>query len=317
MNVKSKNIQLTVAFTKRVSDIAVCISIPFSGIAQCCLKKLSCNCSEPSELMQGSEEAALAYALFETVRDKLTGSALEVFKTKVSNISCYAIGDIFSIQFNTQATGTNLRKTCGLALSCFSPQKLYSKYSENIRMLCGKPGKKTEFNYCVKKMIDGIKKSVDIVCVGKIKTDNSKLKDIVDVIQNKMPEMDAPSAKESEAPPKRQKHDEVYPVIKCSGIAAAGVADYLRSNFNGVSLEVSSHGVVVYNTTSKLDQLKDKHRIKDYFEKKYNRLDNEFANLFAYFSLTQKYVNSDTLSKIINGKLTPSKLTEFTAKALL
>lgn len=315
MEYKNKNIKISLVQTKKVADIAVCISISLPDIAECCIKKLSCNCVEENGLMKGSEKAALAYALFETVRDKLVGSALEVSKTRVGNIACFTNGNTFNIRFNTQGTSTNLRKACGLAIACFHPEKLFSKYSENIRFLSGKPGQKQEFNYFAKEMVASIKSGINIVVSGKINIDKNKLKDVGDVISNKLPPSE--SIKDTKAPDTKSTSEESeYPVIKCSGISLVGLADYVRNNSNGISVQITKKGLIVYNTTSKLEQLKDKRRISDYISKKYDRLGDDFLPIFVYFATTQEYADSPTLEKIISAKLTPSKLKAEVLKAI-
>lgn len=321
MEVRNKNLSLVVGVSKRVPDIAVNITFSFPGVAECCLKGLLCNCAEGErELKNGSHNAALAYALFEAIRDKLVSSPLELSKSRVSNISCKTIGNSLSISWNCQGTGSSLRKTCGLAISCLYPHKLFSKYSENIKFLSGKGGNKDEFAYCVKRMAEGIKKGVQLTAVGKINTDDKKLKDILEVIAKKMPSQEnigsgkAPTFEKE----KEKEEKEEYPHIKCSGITAAIVADYIRSNSGGMGVEVVNDGVIVYNMSwkSKQKQLSDSRRINDYIQKKYERLGAEFANLYAYFVLTQGYANGDTAAKIIKTKQSPAKLAGLIKDAL-
>jgi hypothetical protein len=321
MQVETKNILLTVAQSKRVADLVVSISIPVSGIADCCLKRLKTKCEEGSDLMPGSEMASLAFSLYETIRDKLAGSALEVFKTKVSNIDCNSIDGHFVITFNTQPTGTSLRKTCGLALSCLNVSKLFTKYSQNMKFLSGKSGNREEFNTVAKKFMEGAKKGIIITAIGKINTDVNKLKDIIAVLITKMPEFTLPSAKEIVSLPAHKKGMESsYPTVKCSGLARAITADYVRNNSNGMSIGVVDEGIVIYSHIweTKHKHLKDNKRIEDYINKKYLKLEDkqELSPLFAYFSLSEGFINSDIAEKIIGSKLKTSKLIELLKKTL-
>jgi hypothetical protein len=323
MQIKKSQILLTVASSKKVADLIVSISVPFDGVCDGCLKKLKVNCGEPTALMAGSEKSALAYALYETVRDKLSGSALETFKTKVSNVECNVLDKHFVITFHTQSTGTSLRKTCGMALSCFNVSKLFAKYSENIKFLSGKGGNREEFNYACKSLLEGIKKSVIITAVGKFPAsmDKDKLMDIVVVLVTKIPELEMPPAKETTAPPKRDNDAaETYPFIKSSGLSTAVVADYIRNNSNGMSVAVIDEGVVVYNMGfhAKHKQLKDTKRIEDYVEKKYGKLEvsGELSPLFAYYALSEGFINSDVASKVITEKIKTGKLIDLLKKTL-
>jgi len=314
METRVKNVTLLLGITKRVPDIAVSMSFSYPGIADCCIKQLLCNCSsKSSQLKKGSHEAALSYAIYEVIRDKFVSSPLELSKTRVSNITCKSIDNHFTISWNCQGTGSSLRKTCGLALSCLYPHKLFSKYSENIRFLSGKNGNKEEFAYCVKKMNEGINKYIQISAVGKISMDATKLKEILSAAVDKMSKTEnIGSGSSPEYSNNDSQHEEEYPIIKCSGIAAAATADYIRTNSGGMGVDVCNHGITIYNTAwnAKKKQLSDSRRIGDYIQKKYERLGAEFPNLFAYFVSTQSYGNSLTISKIIKNKQPASKMKE-------
>lgn len=310
MEVHNKNISLVVGVSKKVPDIAVGMSFSFPNMSEKCLKMLMCNCAKSHELVHGSHEAALGYALFETIRDKLVSSPLEVSKSRVSNISCRSINNALSISWNCQATGSSLRKTCALAVSCLHPHKLFSKYTENIKFLSGKGGSKDEFAYCVKKMTEGIKKSIQLVAVGKINTDKSKLGDILDVIVKKVPAMENIGNGSEPVIKAPETKEEEYPIIKVHGIAAACVAEYIRSNSGGMGVDVVNKGVVIYNMSwhTKQKQLSEGRRIDDYVNKKYKKLGDEFSNVFAYFTLTQGYANADSIASILKSHQQPAKL---------
>lgn len=320
MQLKKAQILLTVGVTKKVADIVVAISVPYE-LTDCCLKRLKFNCAEGTTLMNNSEESALAFALYETVKAKLAGSASEVFKNKVTNIECNTLGGCFVLTFQTQGTGTSLRKTCGIALSCFNTGKLFAKYSENMKFLSGKNGKKEEFNYVSKKFVESAKKSITITVVGKINLDEEKLKEIVAVLVTKIPEFTTATTKETEAPPKRTADGpETYPLIKCSGLAVAIVCDYIRNNSNGMSVGIIDEGVVIYNMGfhAKHKQLREKSRIVDYVEKKYAKLEDkhELSQIFTYYALTEGFINSAVAEKVLSSKLKTSKLIELLQKVL-
>lgn len=319
MQLKKAQILLTVVSTKKVADIIVSISVPYE-LADCCLKRLKFN-GGGTELMHDSEPAALAYALYETVKAKLAGSASEVFKNKVTNIECNTLGGYFVLTFKTQGTGTSLRKTCGLALSCFNTGKLFAKYSENIKFLSGKNGKKEEFNYVSKKFTEAAKKCIIITIVGKINIDEEKLKEIVTTLVTKIPVFTVATAKELQAPPKHMSDvTETYPIIKCSGLTAAIVCDYIRNNSNGMSVAVIDEGVIVYNMSfaTKLKQLSESARITDYVHKKYAKLEekHELTPVFAYYALSEGFINSDTAEKLLMSKIKTTRLVELLKKVL-
>jgi hypothetical protein len=325
MLTKEKNITLDVGVSKKLSDIIVAISIPFKGICDECLKRLKANCIGDNTLMKGIEEAALAFALFETIRDKLSGSGLELTKTKASEVTCASIDGNLVITYHTQGTKTALIKTAGMALSTMNPMKLFSKYSENMKFLSGKGGKKEEFNFVAKKLAEGINKSVYITCVGRINITHEKIKESVKTLVGKLPSIDMPGAKETATPEKRVASDATasinpYPIIKCSGFASAVIADYIRNNSNGMSVEVSDNGVTIFNHgwEAKHKQLKDKDRISGYIQKKYKKLDEagELNTVFAYLSLCNGYIDSSVASTLIHSKQKSDKFVEILKKHL-
>jgi hypothetical protein len=332
MQVKKGNVTLTVANTKKTSDLIIGVSIAFPGIADCCLKQLNTKQTTAHMLMNGSEEGAFVYAIFESIRDKLAGSALEIFKTKVSGIKCNSIDGHFTIIWETQGTGTSLRKTVGLALSCLNTIKLFAKYNENIRFLSGKGGNREEFNFLVKKFTEGVKKGVCVTAIGKINTDMSKLKDIVNVLDSKLPKQETAPAGETKVIAKKSmtsKGDKdsglvveikKFPSIKCSGLSAVIVADYIRNNSGGMSVEVNDDGVTIFNSSwsVKEKQLREVRRIKDYIEKKYSRLEDngELSPLFGYYALSEGFANAVTAERIVVSKLKTEKLIELLKKTI-
>jgi hypothetical protein len=321
IEVKSKNLTLSLGVSKKVADVIVSLSVPFKGMASCCLNRLKKSCGNPSPLMNGSEESALAFALFEAIRDKLEGSGLEIMSTKSTNVDCHNINNNLVFTWHTQGSITAIRKSTGIAISCLNPTKLFSKYSENIKFLTGKNGDKEVFNFVAKKLSKEIKSHITITVVGKVNATKEKVSDVVKVLDKKFPEIEMPTDKES-SQPQKHKSEEVemeYPFIKCSGVAAAIVSDYIRNNSNGMSVSITEEGVTIYNSnwSSKQKQLSDKKRISDYINKKYLKIEEkgELSNIFAYFALSQGYIDSTIAKSIIASKLKVSKLIELIEKA--
>jgi hypothetical protein len=319
MEVKHKNIQLGVGICKKVSDIGVCLTISYKGISPYCLKTLLCN-NPPQEpkLMQGSEEAALAFSVFECIRDKMIGSPLESVRSKVSNIKCKSLNNKLVIYWNCQGTGSALRKTLSLAISCLTPHKLYSKYKENMKFLGGSAPKE-HFNYCVKNMIDSIKNNIHIVAVGRINIDAQKLDILVKSVYNKYPKLESPSDKEIKMPPKRECDIKTFPYVKCSsGLACIAVADFINSNSGGMGVEVHTGIVEVYNDNweTKKNQINSSKRIEDYVRQKYDKLEDHLGLMLGYYAITKCYADSDTLSKLILKNITSQELKKLIKEAL-
>ena len=309
MQVIHKNIELNLVSCKKVADIAVIMGIPLK-VNKCCLNKLRCN--NPSEkLYTGSESAAMGYALYELVKEKMMGSPLEIAKSKVSRISCNALNGKFLLSWNTSGF-SGLRKTISLVLSCLSAPKLYSKYAENMKLIGGKSDRDV-FNTLSNEMTDAIKKSIKFNVVGKIKVDNVKLKDLLMKVEPKLPKQE--TLKGTKSVPKYEEHSQIYPTIKASGIPAIAIADYIRAKSGGMSVDVCNNYILVYNKNAdtKINQLKKKDRIKDYV-KKYEKLKDEFYCVFAYMAITQNLADCCTIASIIKTKPKAASMVELISK---
>jgi hypothetical protein len=300
---KYKNIELTLGVSKKVADIAVAFGIKFN-VSKHCLGILTCN-HVCDKVYEDAEAAALCYALYETIRDKMIGSPLEVARSKVSSVSCDTIDDHFLITFNTQGSISALRKNIGIILSSLTVHKLFTKYSENIKMLKGKADRE-EFNYLANTMNDTIKKICKIVVVGKIKTDKSKIKEMLEKVYNKL------QHSSNEKGSKPEKHEEFvceYPIVDVDGIAAVVVADYILSKSGGMGVSMNKH-ITVYNKSweTKKKSLASGDKIKDYVNQKYVKLGEDFAGLLGYIAITRQLASCCTVANLIKTSPKPASM---------
>jgi hypothetical protein len=316
MESKLKNLQLTVAQCKKMPDIAVLMGIHFDACPAALMKldeKFSFdNLQKNNCFYTGSEEAALAYAYYEAVRNKFVGSPLEVAKSRVSRIDYNAQNSKFMISWNTQGSMSMLRKTIGLALSVINPHKLYSKYAVNIKNLGGKADRDV-FNFVANKMVEAIKKGVKIAAVGRIKVDGEKLKDLLTKVDKKQPKL---ITEKGTKPDIHENFTHSFPSIKASGISAAVTADYVRSQGMGVSVLGSE--IIVYNKSfeSKKKIFKNATRVKNYVGQKYEKLKTDFPCIFAYLCITQSLCDCCTATSIIKTKPTASSMVSIIQKTL-
>jgi hypothetical protein len=313
MEVKNKNVCIVYGQSRRVGDSAVSMGLSYS-VSPLCLELLNNN-QKDTESHDGAECAATAFALFESVRDKMIGSPLEVSKSKVSRVDCGSIGGEFVISWNTQSSFSAIRKTLSLALSCLNAPKLYSKFAENCKLL-GCKSDRSVFNECANQLTAAIKKEIKFAVVSKAKVDESKLKDLVSKVVVKIPKQETLSGVKK--PEKHPEHTHGYPVVKVTGIAAVVVVDYIRSKSGGMGVFVHGNEVVVYNNTwtTKQKSLNTTSRIGDYVRQKYEKLGKDFPNVLAYVAISQGSGNTSTAAKIIKSKPTPSSMKELIKKSM-
>jgi hypothetical protein len=321
MEVSKNNVSLYVKSCKKTSDIVVNLCFSCSEASNLTLKNLLFKCysnhNEP-EPSDNIEMTALLFSLYEQIKEKFMNTPLELLKSRVSNVSCNIIDNMFCITWNCLGNGSALRKTCSLAIMSLQPQKLYQKYVKNVGFLSGGSKKKEEFNYCVKKIKEHIEKNIHIVCVGKIKTTKDKLNDILNVIVKKYSKIPAPENKSIQKPTtkklnnenKEHKEHKKENVLKVDGVDASFVLDYIRSF--GMNADILEKNIIIYNSNwnSKRKQLKETRRIKDYVEKKYKKLGDEFQCLFVYHSLIQQSMNSVIAKKFLKSKINFSDISK-------
>jgi hypothetical protein len=313
MEAKNKNVCVVYGQSRRIGDSAVSMGLGFP-VTPGCLELLKNN-QTGNECYTGAEFASTAFALFESIRDKMVGSPLEVSRSKVSRVDCNSIGDELVISWNTQASFSAIRKTMALALSCLHGPKLYSKYAENCKLL-GCKSDRSVFNECSNRLTDAIKKEVKFAVVSKAKVDATKLKDLITKVSVKVPKQESLSG--AKKPEKHAEHKREYPSVKATGINAVVVADYIRSKSGGMGVYVLGDEVVVYNTTwtTKQKALKVTGRINDYVRQKYEKLDKDFANILAYVAISQGFGNASTVAKILKSKPSPASMKELLKKSL-
>jgi hypothetical protein len=310
-NAKVKQISLQVAVLPKVHNLSVSVSIPFWSSPECIALLWGNNPCESDEgrcntLHKGSEEAAIAFALFSLVREKLCGSPLEVARTKVDHVSCAQHDNHFVIAWNTQGTGSALRKTLGVVLKCLAPNALFSRYSNNIKVLGGKVDRAV-FNYVANSMIDGISKSIDFVAVGKIKAD-SDFKGLLETAANKFISSKKSPAGDSSAPEKHSDHKPDFPQLSCSdGAAAIVVADYIHHQ--GFGLRLCGRHITIFSKSwgSKREALKKKDRISGYVAAKYDKLD-DLASLYLAYRANSAAMGSASAIMNIAKKIKPSEI---------
>lgn len=306
---KNKRINICIEPCKKIPDLAVLISFKYE-CSTSCLKKLKYNAPalEP-KLSKDSDESALVYSLVECIKEKLTGNPLEMLKSKVSSMKCWQLNKQFMISFKCQGTGSALRKVLSVSLSCMAPQKLFSKYSENIRFLGGVPNKK-HFLYAVDKLNQGLEQ-INICAVGKININSEKLNNLTSSISKKLPELMKVKKSDMEHPEERECVGKMYPVVKANSLESLFIADYIRSNSGGMGVELHDGVVEVYNDKwdSKRKQLSDKKRISDYVDKKYSKLvNNNLECVVNYYGISSSYVDYNISKKLMKMKLNLSDI---------
>jgi hypothetical protein len=316
-----KNINFRIEPLARAPDIGVCLSIKIDKSVPCCFKKLLCNIQHRNpKLMNGSEESALAFSMFELIRDKMIGSPLESTKSKVSNIKPKILNNNLVIYWNCMGNLSALRKSLSLAVSTLNPNKLYSRYSENLKFLGG-VAKRDYFEYIAGKVANNILEGIDIVAVGRVKIKSSdKVKEMLASVHKKIP----PLKKSSKSTMKSEKREyestySEFPVVKCkSQMNCIFVADYISSMALGMAVEVHENVVEVYSNRwpTRHKQIKGKSKISGYVKQKYGKIRDSLSATIAYHAISHSRADTAALKKLLNSKLSLSDIEKIIHEAL-
>lgn len=317
MESKKNAVLLTVSKCRKMPDIAVVLGVKYEA-NHASVQKLKDafsfdNLQSNNCLYTGAEYSALAYSIFMLIKNKMVGSPLELSRSKVSNIDCNVIGKKFLITWNTQGSISALRKTIGLALSSMNPHKLFSAYSVNIKNLGGKVDREV-FNMVANKFASSIKESIKIAVVGKINVEKPKLDEMLSKVISKLPKLSM--EKSVKSPVKHEEFKHSFPSIKASGITAAVVADYLKSQ--KYSLSVLGDEIIIYDNkfTSKQKSLSDANRVKTFVKQKYEKLGDDLSCIFAYLCITQSLCDCCAASSIAKSKVKPNDMISYIKKSL-
>jgi hypothetical protein len=308
MEVKQKQVSIFVDSNRRVSNIVVALSFPFAGVSPIYFKK-----NRQTALENGLEEASLAMALFDHIKEKLIGSPLEQNKTRVTSVEMAFIDGNFTIYWQTSPTGSSLRKTLSVVFKCLTPDKLFPKYTQNIRFFTGKPVNKDEFYYCVKKMASGIKDKIDVSVIGKINMTKEKLQDLLSGIVKNIPVYKSSSS--GSAPEKRKpdnSESDKLTTIKTNPTIQTILYNYIKLYLHNVPIEFVNDKMVIdmpaTNWETGKKKLNDKERITAYVQQKYGKLGNDLPINLAYLSTLIRSADAVGVSKIAKKKLTISEI---------
>lgn len=306
---EAKQGKLSIVFerTSYVGDVAVCLSFKCK-LSACCLIKLKCGC-KCGCFPSGSEEACVAYAIYLTVRNSLCGDPLATKKSKVSDVYCGYNDGEFSISWRVKATGSAVRKSIGIALKCLAPAKTYAGYSYCVKEAGGKANR-DHFTYAANNIAKGINSGVQCAVVGGIrlrKVDPKTKKemdaiDAADMLSVLSKKLNAESdGKGSENKDHVNCSHDNHVELKCSGVDAVMLKDYIMAKLKGVAPVICDKTLLVplkesvWDTASK----KLKNAVKDYVAMKYAPVGGELAAVLGYRMLSEAEAGAEAVRDLV------------------
>ena len=289
METKKKNVGVYFMGSRKVPDVSIVLSTKFYA-GGLCLSILQGNGN--CEPCKDCFHASLCYALYECARDKVMGGPLDLARSRVSNIKCGSVGGDFVLSWNTAPTLSAIRKSLVWVVSCLTPSKMYSKYSDNCKVMGVKPDK-AEFNKLADDLGKALKSSIKIAVVGKARLDKAKLQTLADKVAEKFPEQKADNPKKSLSV--KGDHKINYPHWSSKGLSAALAVQYIQAKSNGMNVELAGNKICVFSNSWESKKKALKPRVDDYVKQKFVKLGKELGGVLAYLLATQCLGTADVV----------------------
>ena len=288
------NIHLDLQPIAKTQNLSISLTLPFA----CCGDYISMleNCVPCSiELSKGAEESAYAFALFLLLKEKMTTGATGANKFRIDHIVCRGHNGHLVIAWNTQGTGSSLKRTIGAVLKFLRPHSIYTGYSHCILHLGGKPVRAV-FNFLANEMIKSLEK-IHFVAVGKINP-NVKAEEVLLAVFAKFESC----KKESDATAP-EKHPPIVSnsyTIECpSGAIAVLVSNYLMRT--KVSMCICDKDVVVFNPNFDTIRKKNKEKrlIDAYVKLNFSKQGDLATRIFAHYANSNALASGHNIMAIV------------------
>jgi len=308
MQIKVKNHNIHVSTSKRTPGIVV--SVGFKTDANFwVLEKLKtgkpCACTE---LVNGSQQSAVLFAIYDNVRNKFMNNPLQEIRSKVLNVHCGYQNGEFYISVVCAAQLGVFRRTLLTIVKNLSPGRLFPAYAHYMKML-NSTGHREDFDYCVGVVNSALDKGTNTVVVGKFPAsfDKAKLTEMTDGMEidfvGDSKKGKKPFEEAGKSTSRMHCDQDDISVLKAHGFDAYLTKRYLESQIPSTHMLVSSDQICVYNPRfpTILNKLNDNERIKTHVERKYESLGDDLNDVLVYLALGSGEVSPST-AKTFAGK---------------
>lgn len=211
----------------------------------------------------------------------------------------------FYITFSSPGTMSVIKKIMNIAVSKFTPNKYYQKYSHNIKLINGRPYK-SEFLWCCNKFN---KSTLQFFIIGKINITPVKFRDMVMAVNTKFPKI--PSSIGDRPMSMDKKHgNSVYPTSLAGGYNALFVIDFIKNEY-GFPVSANSGKVIVYNKKwNILSKKVTMKQVNKFVSKKYVKLGEKFMPLMLMSAVSDGLLDTDNMIKLHKESPDSAKVVE-------
>lgn len=293
------SVSLTIKPVPKTQNLSVSITLPFTCSAEyISMLRNYTPCAIPLSAL--AEESAYAFAFYMLLREKMTMGAADSNKYRLDHIACNGHGQNFVISWNTQGTGSSLKRTIVSAFRFAKPNTIFKSYSYCIKLLGGRADRGV-FDGLAAKMITSLGKS-HILAVGKLAASAASAETKKIILDAALDKLDPGQAPSGTSPEKHEPLPEPLYKISCSsGAAAILVSDYLQ--LAKVIVHVVDKDVLVQssNFDTQKNKLKDSSRIEAYFKSKFAKQGDIATSLLAYYANSNAMGTSASIIQLMNS----------------
>jgi len=317
---KKNNLHLFVSSTNKVGNVVVSIGFE-TDCSSTALRSLKSGCSctcqneEKKCFPKGSECTSVCFALYKVIENKLAGSPLDVFKSKVGKVCCNFTQKVFYIFWDVQGTVSAVRKSLGMALSCLNPSKVYSIYQDCMRML-NHSSDRNVFNYVAEELCKSINSKLVCGVVGKIKADNDKLNGMLEVLSKKLYKFEVDGKKEK--PTNNVECVGEKCLIKCSGWESGILKDYLNFKLKGIAISTQSEGLCLNMKDARFDSIKSKLKdgVHDFMNAKFGKVKVDLYPILSHLLLSSGILDPIHVHKLLKESPSVNDMEKAVVKCL-
>ena len=184
---KSGNVAVRVEPTRAATQACVVVGIPLP-VNYWVIHALQSGTVDALYDAELFDQSIVAYAAYESARDKLCGSTVNAIKNRVVDTSCGAQSGEFLISVTCAPSLASARKCAGVVFDNLRWGSLYSRYAQWCKAF-GVIADKAAFSHAAEAANRATQGSIEIVITGKVDTDEEATARTSELLLRKVKDM--------------------------------------------------------------------------------------------------------------------------------